>query len=184
MKPTIEALDSYPVELKKRSEDDGGGFEACYPHLGRISFSAHGKTQAEALKKLASVAESMLEEFRKQGLALPDPPSEPNYYFSGRFVVRLPQSLHARLSRESEQQGVSLNSYVVSILSDSARSPILAETLISLIEMQSKAIRSALNEFDFKYDPRHSGDLQEFTFDPNPNLMRGCNIYFRDAKAS
>ena len=32
---------------------------------------------------------------------------------SGRFIVRLPQSLHAALEREAEQEGVSLNQLVV-----------------------------------------------------------------------
>ncbi len=32
---------------------------------------------------------------------------------SGRFVVRLPQSLHAALEREAEEEGVSLNQLVV-----------------------------------------------------------------------
>ena len=32
---------------------------------------------------------------------------------SGRFIVRLPQSLHAALEREAEREGVSLNQLVV-----------------------------------------------------------------------
>src|SRR5205807_464596 len=36
---------------------------------------------------------------------------------SGRFVVRLPQSLHAALEREAEKEGVSLNQLVVAKLS-------------------------------------------------------------------
>jgi predicted HicB family RNase H-like nuclease len=35
---------------------------------------------------------------------------------SGRFVVRLPQSLHAGLEREAEREGVSLNQLVVAKL--------------------------------------------------------------------
>jgi predicted HicB family RNase H-like nuclease len=35
---------------------------------------------------------------------------------SGRFVVRLPQSLHAALEREAEREGVSLNQLVVAKL--------------------------------------------------------------------
>jgi uncharacterized protein (DUF1778 family) len=35
---------------------------------------------------------------------------------SGRFVVRLPQSLHAALEREAKQEGVSLNQLVVTKL--------------------------------------------------------------------
>ncbi len=36
---------------------------------------------------------------------------------SGRFVVRLPQSLHAALEKEAEREGVSLNQLVVAKLS-------------------------------------------------------------------
>ena len=35
---------------------------------------------------------------------------------SGKFVVRLPRSLHAALEREAEQEGVSLNQLVVAKL--------------------------------------------------------------------
>lgn len=35
---------------------------------------------------------------------------------SGRFVVRVPRSLHAALEREAEQEGVSLNQLVVAKL--------------------------------------------------------------------
>ena len=35
---------------------------------------------------------------------------------SGRFVVRLPQSLHAALEREADREGVSLNQLVVAKL--------------------------------------------------------------------
>lgn len=48
---------------------------------------------------------------------------------SGRFVVRLPQSLHAALEREAEQEGVSLNQLVVAKLAvqlNTATRPALA----------------------------------------------------------
>ncbi len=40
---------------------------------------------------------------------------------SGRFVVRLPQSLHAALEREAKQEGVSLNQLVVAKLAAQLR---------------------------------------------------------------
>jgi predicted HicB family RNase H-like nuclease len=36
--------------------------------------------------------------------------------YSGKFLVRVPRSLHARLAREAEQQGVSLNQWAASKL--------------------------------------------------------------------
>ena len=37
--------------------------------------------------------------------------------FSGQFRLRLPKSLHFGLAREAEEQGVSLNSYILYLLS-------------------------------------------------------------------
>ena len=38
-------------------------------------------------------------------------------HFSGKFVVRIPKSLHYKLSVEAEQEGVSLNQYALYKLS-------------------------------------------------------------------
>jgi predicted HicB family RNase H-like nuclease len=43
---------------------------------------------------------------------------------SGRFVVRLPQSLHAALEREAEREGVSLNQLVVAKLATQLRTAV------------------------------------------------------------
>ncbi|OAI52321.1 hypothetical protein AYO44_04745 [Planctomycetaceae bacterium SCGC AG-212-F19] len=43
---------------------------------------------------------------------------------SGRFVVRLPQSLHAALEREAREEGVSLNQLVVAKLAAQLRAVI------------------------------------------------------------
>jgi predicted HicB family RNase H-like nuclease len=44
------------------------------------------------------------------------PATEQDY--SGKFVLRLPKSLHRRLAQQAEQEGVSLNQYAVSLLSE------------------------------------------------------------------
>ena len=37
--------------------------------------------------------------------------------FSGKFVIRLPKSLHCKLAIEAEKEGISLNQYVLYKLS-------------------------------------------------------------------
>ncbi len=47
-------------------------------------------------------------------------PVEEQETFSGRFIVRLPKSLHRTLVKQSRYEGVSLNQYVTSALAFAA----------------------------------------------------------------
>lgn len=122
MKPTIEALDQYPIELRKISPEDGEGYIATIPMLGRFLFEGTGSTREEAVADLMSFAEEMLKEYRHRGLELPEPPRDDMEY-SGRLLLRLPKYLHRRVSEEANENGVSLNTYLISILADSFRTP-------------------------------------------------------------
>jgi HicB family len=44
------------------------------------------------------------------------PPDEEDATHSGKLLLRMPPSLHAELSREAEQEGVSLNAFITSAL--------------------------------------------------------------------
>jgi predicted RNase H-like HicB family nuclease len=51
----------YPVEIRKISEEDGGGFMASIPQLGAKAFRADGETVAEALTNLKKIIPRLLE---------------------------------------------------------------------------------------------------------------------------
>lgn len=51
----------------------------------------------------------------EKNLEIPEPREERE--FSGRFLLRLPKSLHRKLSSQAEENGVSLNQHVLSLLS-------------------------------------------------------------------
>ena len=84
-----------------------------FPHL-----SAFGATAADALAELEVALAGAIEVHVDEGWPLPAPvePPEPVGLPSGRFVARLPRSLHARLVTTAEREGVSLNTLVVSLL--------------------------------------------------------------------
>lgn len=66
----------------------------------------------------ASLREAMLgyiETKLENGFDVPEPVQ--NNDFSGKFVVRIPKTLHYRLSVEAEKEGVSLNQYALYKLS-------------------------------------------------------------------
>jgi antitoxin HicB len=50
----------------------------------------------------------------QDGKAIPEPRVGKNY--SGRFLLRIPQTLHAELAREAEREGVSLKQYAATTL--------------------------------------------------------------------
>jgi antitoxin HicB len=72
---------------------------------------AEGKTAADAARKLENAAEAWIEAVLARGQKVPEPEKESEY--SGKFVVRLPRSLHERCALSAAKEGVSLNQFVV-----------------------------------------------------------------------
>jgi predicted HicB family RNase H-like nuclease len=72
---------------------------------------AIGDTAAQALAKLEDVAESWLESVIARKQQVPSPMEEIAY--SGKFVTRLPKSLHRKAALAAARDSVSLNTFVV-----------------------------------------------------------------------
>ena len=66
-----------------------------------------GDTLEELYQGLNEAMEGYLEAKLENNLPVPIPETADRY--SGKFVVRLPKSLHQRLAIEAEKEGVSLN---------------------------------------------------------------------------
>jgi predicted HicB family RNase H-like nuclease len=141
MKPIPDSLNYFPIEITAVPAEDGGGYSACIPALGRLAFEATGETIDAAITSLRRVSEILLEEFRVRKQELPDPPLSPND-FSGRLLLRMPKHVHRRLDEEAHRSSVSLNTYIVSVLSDSFRSPHVFRVLSELCGQISSANQS------------------------------------------
>lgn len=74
-----------------------------------------GDTFEEAFENLKEAMEGWIETKLENGFEVPLPVGYDD--FSGKFIVRIPKSLHYRLSVEAEQEGVSLNQYALYKLS-------------------------------------------------------------------
>lgn len=74
-----------------------------------------GETFEEAYENLREAMEGWIETKLEGGFEVPLPVGYDD--FSGKFVVRIPKSLHYQLSIEAEQEGVSLNQYALYKLS-------------------------------------------------------------------
>jgi antitoxin HicB len=107
-------LSQYPFEIKPLSQDDGGGFLISFPDFSECI--SDGETITDAIRNgMDALAETIaaLESF---GLSVPEPNSGGSY--SGKFIQRVPKSLHARLATRAKQEGVSMNALVTALLAD------------------------------------------------------------------
>jgi predicted RNase H-like HicB family nuclease len=92
--------------------DPDGYWIAEHPELPGCK--ADGETAQEALSSLDISRELWIESRLATSLEVPEPQEAPQY--SGRFVLRIPKSLHRDLANEAEEEGVSLNSLVSNVL--------------------------------------------------------------------
>ena len=103
---------NYPFEVRLLTKEEGSGWVVTFPDLpGCMS---DGETPEEAVENAIDALECWLEANKEWGRDIPEPNSE----YSGKFIQRVPRSLHARLSKRAEQEGVSMNALVTSFIAE------------------------------------------------------------------
>jgi predicted RNase H-like HicB family nuclease len=100
----------YPVTLV---HDESGEWVATIDVLAGCN--ARGLSPGEALERVADAAAAWVAAAEREGKEVPDPKSAPSY--SGRLLLRMPQTLHAELARAAERERVSLNQFITDALS-------------------------------------------------------------------
>jgi len=105
-------MNKHAVSIKWSDEDNG--FIASIP--GVQALSAFGNTNEKALSELKIAAEAYFESLKKAGKKIPL--ENKVISFSGQIRLRMSKSLHTALSNEAEEEGVSLNTYMVTLLSE------------------------------------------------------------------
>lgn len=104
----------YTVQFKQTQDDEGPYFVAKILEIEGLV--AGGKTVEEAHRALREEMRKYFEVRLEHGDPIPEPvPDEKE--FSGKFNLRLPKSLHKKLSELAEAEGVSLNQYILYKLS-------------------------------------------------------------------
>lgn len=102
----------YSILLRKDGDGDWVARVAELPGC-----TAHGSTQAESLKNLDEVINLWLEDALVSSATIPLP-NDAEKLPSGRWLQRVPRSLHQKLVELADREGVSLNQLVTSILSE------------------------------------------------------------------
>lgn len=120
MKNTVKNDIEYYIKLPYTIEivpyADGGYFGRIKELEGCMT---EGNTLEEVLELLEDAKRAWLETALEDGIEIPLPESmKEEKEYSGKILLRLPKSLHKKLVESAQKEGVSVNAYIVSLLSE------------------------------------------------------------------
>ena len=111
-------FEAYMHEIAPLTVDEGGGFAITFPDLpGCIS---DGETIEETIQNGRDAFQAWVAAAMDSKRPVPPPSTRPSelVVVSGRFVTRLPKSLHARLQSRARSEGVSINTLATSYIAE------------------------------------------------------------------
>ena len=107
-------MHNYPRTLRQMEEEEGGGFLVEIPDLPGCA--GDGETWEEALGNAEAAVREWIAAAEALGRVVPQPQS--HYKYSGKWLQRVPKSLHMKLAAEAKKEGVSLNSLAMTLLAE------------------------------------------------------------------
>lgn len=150
--PRDWTMDDYAFEIRPLSAADGGGYLITFPDLpGCMS---DGATPEEAIANGRDAFLAWMAASEEEGLAIPGPGEGGE---SGRFVTRVPKSLHARLRAAARREGVSMNTLVVSLLAAAAGAGTRPAASRETGPAASECARVGASEARARYDAADAG---------------------------
>lgn len=99
----------YNYIVKNINDESGSYYHASVLELEGCQST--GDTLEEAVEGLKEAMEGWIETKLENGFDVPEPVNTDS--FSGKFNLRIPKSLHFKLSVEAAREGVSLNQYAL-----------------------------------------------------------------------
>lgn len=114
MKRTVEEYMTLPYTIEI-TPDEGTFFVKVRELEGCMSI---GEMKTDALAMIEDAMREWLAVAIEDGIDIPLPEAMQTDRYSGKFPLRLPKSLHRKLAVNAEKDNVSLNQYMVMLLSE------------------------------------------------------------------
>lgn len=100
----------YPFVVRPRDKADGPGWVVEFPDLPDCI--GVGKTVEDAINSARGIVAAWLEDAKEFDIPIPKPSA------SGKWVQRVAKTTHLRLVETAKREGVSLNTLVLSFISE------------------------------------------------------------------
>jgi antitoxin HicB len=108
----MSKLTDYPFEVRPLSTEEGGGYLISFPDFAECI--SDGESVDEAIENGRDALNSTIAALKSKKLPVPAPNS--GGVASGKFVARVPKTVHAQLATRARAEGVSLNALVLTFI--------------------------------------------------------------------
>ena len=108
----MSKLTDYPFEVRPLAEDEGGGYLISFPDFAECI--SDGEAVDEAVENGRDALKATIAALKAKKLSVPAPNS--GGVASGKFVARVPKTVHAQLATRARAEGVSLNALVLTFI--------------------------------------------------------------------
>jgi antitoxin HicB len=115
----MSKLTDYPFEVRPLSSEEGGGYLISFPDFAECI--SDGETVAEAMENGRDALKATIAALKAKKLPVPAPNS--GGVASGKFVARVPKTVHAQLATRARAEGVSLNALVLTFIAQGLGGP-------------------------------------------------------------
>ena len=106
----------YPITLRELTADEGGGWLAEVQDLpGCVG---DGDTREAAFADAEQAILEWVDAANTASRAVPEPSEPAHAAYSGKWVQRVPKSLHAQLADRAKREGVSINQLVLAYVAE------------------------------------------------------------------
>lgn len=105
-------LTDYPFEVRPLDQEEGGGYLISFPDFAECI--SDGETIEEAIANGRDALKATVAALKAKKLTVPAPNS--GGVASGKFVARVPKTVHAQLATRARAEGVSLNALVLTFI--------------------------------------------------------------------
>ncbi len=105
-------LTDYPFEVRPLSTEEGGGYLISFPDFAECI--SDGESVDDAIENGRDALKATIAALKSKKLPVPAPNS--GGVASGKFVARVPKTVHAQLATRARAEGVSLNALVLTFI--------------------------------------------------------------------
>ena len=108
----MNKLSDYPFEVRPLSSEEGGGYLISFPDFAECI--SDGETVEEAIVNGRDALKATIAALKAMKHSVPAPNN--GGVASGKFVARVPKTVHAQLATRARAEGVSLNALVLTFI--------------------------------------------------------------------